>query len=70
MKHYLATALLPIALSARGLSNGVGRDNAFEVTLVDNDQGTLKLFTYNENNDGVMELHGDLWLRYGAEGTI
>lgn len=63
----ISAALLPIVLYARGDNNGTDQDNAYEATLVDNDQGTLKLYTYNVDNDGVMELHGDLWLRYGSD---
>ena len=58
MLDIFAALILFAAVQARGTGDGSSMQNAAEVELI---PGELKLFTYNENNDGVDMLHGELW---------
>ena len=65
-----AVALLPIAVLAAGDNDGTSQVNAYEVELIDNELGTMTLLTYNADNGGVNEFHGELLLRYSSNDTI
>ena len=60
----ITAALAPIAVFGRGTGSGVSVENAGEVELI---PGKLILYTYNEDNAGTDEFHGDLW--YGTDAT-
>ena len=63
MIRYLITLVLVTVVLGRGNSDGSSRENAFEVELIDNENYTLKLYSYNsrnEDNEDVNELHGDI----------
>ena len=63
MIRYLIALVLVTVVLGRGNSDGSSRENAFEVELIDNENYTLKLYSYNsrnEDNGDVNELHGDI----------
>jgi hypothetical protein len=63
MLKAFAAALAPIVVLGRGLGDGTSQDNAGEIELIPAGTITgtsLKLYTYNMNNAGTDELHGDL----------
>lgn len=53
-------AVLPMALYARNDNDGTDQANAVTTELIDNDNYTLTLHTYNLESNGIMELHGDV----------
>ena len=68
MSKSAALTLLPIIVSARGLNNGNGSENAFAIELLSNNWATLTLFSYNKDNEGTDEWHGDLEVtNYGTD---
>jgi len=57
MLKSFAAAITPIVVLGRGTNDGASEVNAYEVDLI---KDVLTLYTYNINNDGVDEFHGDL----------
>ena len=58
-----AAALAPIVVLGRGNNTGTSQEDAAEIELIPAGSLTgtsLKLYTYNMNNAGTDELHGDL----------
>ena len=57
MLKSFAAAIAPIVVLGRGENDGTSAENAYEVELI---PGFLTLYTYNQDNAGVDEFHGDL----------
>ena len=61
----MAQKLVSLAITsavavARGNNDGSNRDNAISTTLIDEDAVKLILHSYNADNAGTQEIHGDL----------
>ena len=57
MLKSFAAAIAPVVVLGRGNNDGTSAENAFEVELI---PGKLTLYTYNQDNAGTDEFHGDL----------
>ena len=60
-KTFSAAILAAVAV-ARGTGDGTSQANAEETQLIDDAKASLTLFSYNANNAGTQEIHGDLEL--------
>ena len=62
MKSFGAVALLPVIAFARGDNTGLNANDAISIELMDNIVASMTLHTYNSDNAGIDEFHGDLSL--------
>jgi len=60
MKSFGAVALLPVIAFARGDNTGLNANDAISLELMDNISASMTIHTYNSDNAGVDEFHGDL----------
>jgi hypothetical protein len=61
MLKTFAAAIFPATVLGRGAGNGTSKEDAYEVELIPD---ILKLYTYNNDEMGTDEFHGDIW--YGV----
>ena len=54
------SALFAAVAFARGTNDGTSQENATEYRLLDEPNVSMTLYSYNSDNGGVQELHGDL----------
>jgi hypothetical protein len=67
-KTFAPAALAAIA-AARGTDSGADRENATEQVLLDRAGAKITLFTYNADNAGINEFHGDITLEVTSDAT-
>ena len=68
MFRVLASAVLALTAIAVGNDDGTSRENAKTVTLIDDAATSLTLNSYNADNAGTLEFHGDVKLV--VKGTL
>jgi len=62
MFNTFTAALLAAVTVAKGLGDGSSQDNAVSTVLIDDPNVKLVVNSYNSNNAGTYEAHGDLTL--------
>ena len=60
---FAAAALAATTAFARNENNGIDQANAVTTLLLDNEDVSLILHTYNSKNGETLELHGDIELK-------
>ena len=69
LKAFTCVFISAVAL-ARGKNDGSSYDNAVTTTLIKTDKVNMVLNTYNtETETGKYQLHGDVELSNGVDGT-
>ena len=67
-KTFAPAALAAIA-AARGTDSGADRENATEQVLLNKNGAKITLFTYNADNAGINEFHGDITLEVTSDAA-
>ena len=66
-KTFSAAILAAVAI-ARGKNDGTSQDNAMEMQLIDDAAVSMTIYSYNSDNAGTQEIHGDLEIATKGNG--